>query len=180
MLLNARNNQFDFKFPRNFIPEAIEEKYGSYLNRIPGNVVEKTIDFINYTIQSVSIPSFGFDPAEVQTNDGTVTYFKGSQPLQQLIDREFTVTFQLVDGYINYWILLDTLLYYYVLDNNIDDFLLRMKDSEGNALVTIKMIEPIMKMLTELELSFASNVAEFQTFDVSFTYNIMEINMEID
>ena len=49
MLLDARNNLFEFHFPRNFIPKEIADKYKPYLNRMPGNVIEDPLDFLNYT-----------------------------------------------------------------------------------------------------------------------------------
>ena len=62
MLLDARNNLFEFHFPRNFIPKEISDKYKPYLNRMPGNIIEEPLDFLNYTIQSVNLPGMGFEP----------------------------------------------------------------------------------------------------------------------
>jgi hypothetical protein len=94
-----------------------------------------------------------------------------------------TVTFQLVDGYINYWILLDTLTYYYNFDTEkpyIDDLNLRILDSEGNALITSTIRKPLIKSISDLQMSFASNVAEFKTFDLSIGYNEFEVRVELD
>jgi hypothetical protein len=56
MILNSRNNLFNFKFPRKFIPEEVAEKYRNYLNRVPGNLLTEPIDFINYSVQGIGIP----------------------------------------------------------------------------------------------------------------------------
>jgi hypothetical protein len=37
-----------------------------------------------------------------------------------------------------------------------------------------------MKNMGDLSLSFASNVAEFTTFDVTFGYNELDIKIELD
>ena len=50
MILNSRNNLFEFKFPRKFIPEEVAAKYKNYLNRIPGSVLSEPVDYINYSI----------------------------------------------------------------------------------------------------------------------------------
>ena len=42
MILNSRNNLFNFKFPRHFIPAEVADKYKKYLNRMPGNIIEET------------------------------------------------------------------------------------------------------------------------------------------
>ena len=39
MVLNSRNNSFDFRFPRGFIPTEVADKYRKYLNKIPGSLL---------------------------------------------------------------------------------------------------------------------------------------------
>jgi hypothetical protein len=183
MLLNARNNLFEFNFPKTFMPDTVSKKYKGYLNRIPGNVIEEPIDFINYTIQSINIPGIGYEPVEQLQKPGRNIQYRDARPVQELFQKELTVTFQLVDGYINYWMMQDLLRYYYAFENRqpfLEDLNVRMLDSEGNALVTARLIRPIMKNMGDLSLSFASNVAEFTTFDVTFGYNELDIKIELD
>ncbi len=183
MLLNARDNQFQFGFPRTFIPKEVADKYRKYLNRIPGNLIEEPIDFINYTIQSINFPGMGFDPVQQAQYPGRQILFRASSPVQELFQKELTVTFQLVDGYINYWILLDTLTYYYNFSTEqpyAEALNLRMLDSEGNSLVTATMKKTLIKSISDLQMSFASNVAEFKTFDLSISYNELEVRVELD
>lgn len=183
MIVNSRNNLFNFKLPRTFIPQEVVDKYRKYLNRIPGNLVTEPIDFVNYSIQGVNLPGISFDPISQNNNDGTTRYFRGALPIQNLIDRTFTLKMQLLDGYINYWILQDTLLYYYSKDVKkpyIDDLKLQIMDNEGIHLVSAVFERPIMHEISELDLNMGSNVAEFETFDVKFTYNKFNIELEID
>lgn len=183
MLLDSRNNLFDFRFPKNFIPQKIAKKYKSYLNRMPGNIIEEPIDFINYTIQGINLPGMGYDPVVQQEYPGRNIQWRSSLPTQELFQKEFTVTFQLVDGFINYWILLDTLNYYYSFDTKpyfIDNLTIRILDAEGHVVVTVLIKRPFIKNIGELNLSFASNVAEFTTFDLSIGYNELEIIIELD
>ena len=77
MILNSRNNLFNFKFPRTFIPKEVADKYRQYLNRMPGNLITEPIDFVNYSIQGVNLPGVSFDPIQVSPNDGTITYHRG-------------------------------------------------------------------------------------------------------
>ena len=62
MILNSRNNAYDFRFPRKFIPEEVSNKYKKYLNRVPGGLLAEPIDFVNYSIQGLNIPGVTFDP----------------------------------------------------------------------------------------------------------------------
>lgn len=183
MILNSRNNLFNFRFPRNFIPEEVAAKYTTYLNRMPGNLITEPIDFINYSIQGISMPGISFDPIETAPNDGTVTYHRGSIPIQNTIDRQFSVSMQLLDGYINYWIMQDTLLYYYskgVRQPFLDNIKLQIMDAEGIHIMSAVFEKPIMNSISELDLNMSSNLAEFNTFDINFFYNKFNIVLEID
>jgi hypothetical protein len=183
MILNSRNNLFNFQFPRTFIPKEVADKYKKYLNRMPGNIITEPIDFINYSIQGVSIPGINFDPVTQNNNDGTTRYFRGAQPIQNLIDRQFSVTMQSLDGFINYWIMQDTLLYYYskeVATPFTNDIKLQLLDGEGIHLVSVVFEKPIMNSISDLELNMSQNVAEFNTFDINFYYNKFNIELEID
>jgi hypothetical protein len=183
MLLNSRDNLFEFNFPRNFIPTHIINKYKPYLNRIPGNIIFEPIDFINYTIQGINVPGFGFDPVEQMRAGGRKIQYRDSKPDSELSQKELIVQFQLVDGYVNYWILLETLKYYYDMDTRqpfTENLNLRITDGEGNSLVTARLISPLMQQIDDLNMSFANNVAEFRTFNVTFVYNFLDIIIELD
>ena len=183
MILNSRNNLFEFKFPSHFIPDEVAEKYKDYLNKIPGGVLERPVDFINYSIQGINLPGLGFDPVSQADNDGTTRYHRGRLPIQNTIDRQFTVSMQLLDGYINYWIMIDTLLYYYADQTRrpyAPDLKLRILDAEGLAVTSIAFEKPIMDSITSLDLNMSDNIAEFNTFDITFYYNKFNIKIETD
>jgi hypothetical protein len=183
MILNSRNDLFDFRFPSNFIPKEIADKYEPYLNRIPGNLFERAIDFINYGIQGINLPGITFDPVSQSDNDGTTRYFRGKVPIQNTIERQFTVTMQLMDGYINYWIMTDILLYYYAettKQKHLEDLNLGITDAEGILMSSVVFEKPIMNQISELSLNMAENVAEFSTFDINFYYNKFNIKIQSD
>lgn len=183
MILNSRNNLFNFKFPRKFIPEEVSEKYKKYLNRMPGNLMTEPIDFINYSIQGVSIPGISFTPIEQAPNDGTITYHRGSVAIQNTIERQFTIEMQLLDGFINYWIMQDTLLYYYSKQQRAPftgDLKLQILDAEGIHVMSAVFEKPIFNEISELELNMSSNIAEFSTFTLNFYYNKFNLKLEID
>ena len=183
MILNSRNNLYDFRFPRNFIPQEVADKYRKYLQKIPGSLLAEPVDFINYAIQGISVPGIAFDPVTQEDNDGTVRYHRGAVPIQNTIERQFTVTMQLLDGFINYWIMQDTLLYYYARQTKqpyTDDLTLRILDAEGASVAYLRFERPIMNSLNELNLNMSDNVAEFNTFEVTFYYNKLNLLLEIE
>jgi hypothetical protein len=183
MILNSRNNLYDFKFPRNFIPKEVADKYKKYLNRMPGNIITEPIDFVNYSIQGINMPGITFEPVTQSPNDGTVVYHRGAIPIQNTIERSFTVTMQLLDGFINYWIMQDTLLYYYSRNNRkefTDNLKLQIMDGEGIHVISAEFQQPIMHSISELDLNMSQNVAEFNTFTCDFKYNKYSLKLEID
>jgi hypothetical protein len=183
MILNSRNNLYDFRFPRKFVPDEVSDKYRAYLNRIPGSLLADPIDYINYSIQGINIPGISFDPTTQADNDGTTRYHRGAIPIQNTITREFTVTMQLLDGFINYWIMMDTLLYYYARSTKepyTQPLTLRVLDAEGASVAYMEFQKPIMNSINELSLNMAQNVAEFNTFEVTFFYNKLDLRLEIE
>lgn len=183
MILNSRNNLYDFRFPRKFIPDEVSDKYRPYLNRVPGSLLADPIDYVNYSIQGINIPGISFDPTTQADNDGTIRYHRGAVPIQNTITREFTVTMQLLDGFINYWIMMDTLLYYYARSTKepyTQPLTLRVLDAEGASVAYMEFQKPIMNSINELSLNMAQNVAEFNTFEVTFFYNKLDLRLEIE
>ena len=54
-----------------------------------------------------------------------------------------------------------------------------MLDAEGNIFVTVQLKDMIMNNVGALDLNFSSNTIEFETFDIEFTYNILDIAVNI-
>lgn len=183
MILSARNNQFRFDFPRTFIPKVIADKYRPYLNRIPGGLIKEPIDYFNYGIQSMNLPGPSFDPVSQNDFPGNTRNFRSSLPKQELFDKSLTITMQAFDGWVNYWMAVELFDYYYKQDGK-NPFVpegvgLQMLDGEGNVFVTVQLKDMIMTGVSALDLNFSSNTIEFQTFDVDFTYNILDIAVNL-
>ena len=183
MLLSARNNQFRFSFPRNFIPNEIADKYRNYFNRMPGGLIKEPIDFFNYSIQSINLPGPTFTPTEQNDFPGSTRNFRSTFPKTELFDRSLTVTMQAFDGWVNYWMAVELFEYYYKLSGK-NPFLpegvgIEMIDGEGYSLVTVQLKDMIMSGVGSLDLNFSSNTIEFQTFDINFVYNKLNIAVNI-
>lgn len=182
MIHAARNNLFIFNFPLKFIPEEIQQKYYNYVNRMP-NAIDNVGDFVNATIQGVTFPVFSQEPV-TQNQKGIDTSYRSSLPWQQNTTKDFEVTFQLVDGYLNYWILKDVFDHYYQftdkVDFFIDPFTVYLLDSEGNYMSDIILKQIVFTGLSQLELSHADNIQEFKTFTCTFTFNQQDLRLPFD
>ena len=183
MILSARNNQFKFDFPRNFIPEPIAKKYKPFLTRIPGGLIKEPIDYWNYGIQSLNLPGPSFDAVTQVDYPGNQRAFRSSIPKQQLFDKTMTVTMQAFDGYVNYWMAIEMFDYYYKLSGK-HPYLpegvgVQMLDADGTVFVTVQLKDMFISEVGALDLNFSSNTIEFQTFDITFGYNILDVAVNI-
>lgn len=179
MVHAARNDQFFFNFKRTFIPKEISDKYYNYVNRLP-NAIDDVTDYLNSTIQGITMPTREHEP-QIQNQKGIETGFLGSRPWQALNSKEFEITFQLVDGYVNYLILYEVFDYYYKFKDNknlhIDPFDFFIMDYDGLILSSFKAKQVIFKRLSQLELSYADNIQQFKTFTATFMFNELIIEL---
>jgi hypothetical protein len=182
MLLNSRQNGFIFNFPKGFFSASLEEKYHAYVKRMP--IPYDTLkDFMNATIQQVTFPTFqGIDHVEQTRPGGYRQNYKSSTNIQNLIRRDFTVTFKLGEGLINYWIIYESMVQFLDFQNEaqyLPDLGLRLLDHEGIIMASVEFQQPIYTSLSETQLNYSSTTPQFQTFSVGFRCNYVDIKLEI-
>lgn len=179
MILNARQNLFDFRFPKGFFFPEIEEKYKPYVRALP-LPIDNVSDFINHTIQSFRMPSIAV-PSGEQRLSARRTLWRGGLPFHLLTDQKFSVTFKLTEGYVNYFIIYDQLRLFLEFANEIE-FLptckLRLLDYGGKEFVSIRLQQLTMVGIGTLELSFTSALPQQSNFTCDFTFNIFELERE--
>jgi len=135
------------------------------------------------TIQYINLPGPSYDPVTQTDFPGNTRNFKSAQPFQQNYDRNLNVTCKAIDGYVNYWMCIEIFNYYYSLGGNKNLYIppvhIQMLDAEGNNIVTCFLDQIIFNSVGALDLNFSSNTIEFQTFELNFTYNILDIKVNI-
>jgi hypothetical protein len=90
---------------------------------------------------------------------------------------------QAFDGWVNYWMAVEVFEYYYRLSGK-HPFIpegvgIEMIDSDGYSLVTVQLKDMVMSGVSSLDLNFSSNTIEFQTFDINFVYNNLNIAVNL-
>lgn len=184
MLQSARSNQFIFNFPKNFIPTEVSRRYDPYLNKIPGNLVTRSVDLVNYSIQSINFPSSEYSPVEQIDLGGLRRQFRSSVNKQELREKTLNVTMRLYDGFINYWMMFDTFDYYYNFSTEPaylpEGMRLQILDSDGATIVTAEMRRVLFQTIGSLDLNFSENTSDIKTFDCTFVYNELFTKVEID
>jgi hypothetical protein len=149
--------------------------------------VQDVSDLVNYSIQSITIPNFNYTPVEqtkpgyYEQAKGTVRKFRQSLSPEMLIDRTFSVTFQLLDGNVNYWIMLETFFYYYDYSTaNPYTFNLpvRIFDAEGFCMYSSTFVDVLFTGLNQFTMSYSEITPEFRTFEATFAFNSMQIDFQ--
>lgn len=184
MLLNSKFSDFAFEFQPNFIPKNINDKYISFIKNysVP---FDNVVQFINWSIQSVSWPELAIENAQQFGYSGKRNY-KSGQGTPWFYSQKFTVTFKTTEAYLNYFIIQDVLTDF--LNNNqkgqyrlrLPDFQLNLLDFDGDIIISYLFKNIIIDSISTLTLSYAENQAEYKTFDVGFTYDMLEIKTEFD
>jgi hypothetical protein len=190
MFLNSGANSFKVEIPRPFIPKHIKQKYQSYLKRLPTPIADIS-DLINHTIQSVTVPSVSYDPiVQQQTKEnprdpkarGFSRSFRSTVSDKELVDKTFSITFKMVDGYLNYWIMQEVFWHYYDFRNDNTytyNIPIRILDADGIVMFSSQYSGVLFTGLGELELSYANNIREFKSFDCNFTYQTFDTSLDI-
>ena len=182
MILNARQNGFIFNFPKGFIYQEVVDKYKGYIKRMP--IPYDTInDFINATIQSINFPTLRtIDTVEQVRPSGFKQTYKSATTLQNLIQRDFTVTFKMGEGFINYWVIYENIIRFLDFQNPdqyFEDFKLMLLDNEGVIMASVLLEQPLVTSISELQLNYASTTPSFSTFNVGFRCNYVNVKLEI-
>lgn len=186
MILSGRKDLFRFELPKVFIPAEVKRRWMPYLERQPLSI-DDVSGLVNYSVQSITVPNFNFQPVEQvkpgnsERARGTTRSWRASMSPEMLIDRQFTVTMKMLDGYVNYWIMLETFFSYYAFERKepfLYDMALRITDTEGNVMYTVVFHDALYTGLSEFNLSYNELEADLTTFDASFSFNEMTVRFD--
>jgi hypothetical protein len=181
MILSAKNNNFIVRFNKGFFYPSIVDKYETYVKRLP-TPYENLHDYMTAGIQAMTFPALTAEPVEQILYEDNYTS-KGGLRLERYLDREFNITFKLYEGYINYWVMFDMFRAFYDLDNKeafLPDVTLSFLDQTGFEFIAVEFHQVLMLNISELELNYSSNTAEFKTFNMNFKYNYIKIKKRFD
>lgn len=181
MILNARANSFYFVFPKGFFPDEVQSKYFEYIKSqsLPYDTLTQ---YMNSTIQSVTFPSLNLTSAtQVRPLGKTITY-QSAAPIQNLFSQGFNVTFRMASGFINYFVMLETMLIHLNFKNPnlfVENLPLQILDNSGNVISTCQFKGVTLASLSELNLNYTQNAPTPTTFTAGFNYNYIFINLEM-
>lgn len=184
MLLNSKYNNFNFRFHPDFVSKQIDEKYKQFISRL-SVPFDRVIDFLNWSIQSISWPEIQIQTVEQVGKYYTKNYQNGFRS-PKMYSQEITVDFKATESFLNYFIIQDIVMQY--LDESdkreyrtkFPDFEINLFDYDGNQLLTYRFCDIHVSNLTALELSYSTNNPEFKTFSLTFKYDTLSIDTNFD
>ena len=189
--LSPRFDLYKFLLPLDFLPEAVEEKYYNVLSQNAG-VLQKPIDYLNESIQSISIPGISeLNINQNQTSSNRIkrsqkglgkinvepvheqTYLASDNPLSK-ISKEFKVTFRMNQGLYNYFMVYETIFHRYLKDigeQQDEVFMIDLLDETGKITSRIKLFDVLINGIDGLDFTYSKVDRESNTFDVTFSFN---------
>lgn len=201
--LSPRSDLFKFKFPKDFLPKDVEEKYANILSRKPA-VLNSPIEYLNESIQRVTIPGISdivvaqqqHSHNEIKPERGKtrglgrinvepktdITYTGSDNPLDK-ITKEFKVTFRYNQGYMNYFMIFETIFYRFCkpLNHPCDPvFIIDLLDETGTVISRVELTDVYIDGIDGLELDYTKLDRNEGTFDVTFKFNNINYEMLID
>jgi hypothetical protein len=180
MRISSQNNQFILNLPTDFISKELYEKYQLYIdkNHIP---YDNALDYINSTIKEISFPGFKFDYATQTKKRSKQVEFKETGNVYDKINRNIDMTFRSIDSNINYFMLSEIAVMYY-LDNDkhyVPPISLSLVDKNGDTLYSIVFKNVLFKSITDLRMLYQSQDFQEKTFTVSFNFVWFDIVWEL-
>lgn len=178
----SRKDLFYVGFPKDFISKEVESFYMPYVKRMP-SYIDSPAELVKGTVQAITIPSFGYSVVEPFYKDkytptAITRQNRASINPQDLSDKSLTITFKMINGYVNYWIMLDTFLEKYDFSNPdayMFDLPVHIMDNDGNIMFTRIFKDCIFSAVSEFQISYSDNIAGFDTFDITINYTTTEM-----
>lgn len=177
--LNARNNSFRLRFAPNFFFQSVVDNWVRQLRQkpIPYETVQ---DYVLWSLQAVKFPQFAYDTVTQVRTAGFVQHYRSSRMPMNYFDRDLTLTFKFTEGYMNYWMMMDQLSEHLAFSNAkpyLPDITVDFLDYNGYIQTSAIFSHLVMYNVSSVDLNKSSNSADFNTFDVSFKWNILKLNL---
>lgn len=199
--LSPRADLFVFRFPKDFLPAEIEEKYAKILTANK-SVISNPIDYLNESIQGVSLPGISdllveqYQISDHPENHATQKGINGAriniepvrknvsyspQNILSQLGGEFTVTMRKNQGLYNYFMMYETIFYKSLKEYNNatrqdDVFYIDILDESGKIISRIQLFQPRIDGIDGMEFSYNKLERQVETFDIKFRFNNIDFD----
>lgn len=178
-MLNSNNSLFYARFHKDFFPDDIQKKYEKYLKQYPTSF-KRFPEFITHTIQKISLPAFHVDLADPQqTGTKNQPIFKKGIDAIRKIDRSFKIQFKHIEGYLNYFALLECFYFFHSFGNKqiIPEFSVNILNQQHQKIYSVIFTQILYSGFSEsLDFDYAQVRNQAKSFTLEFKYN--DINFD--
>lgn len=174
--LSANGDSFIFNLPSDFIPPSIDAKYQVHLKNYH-KPYAKVLDYINANIKDITLPGMNLPTVEQIKFYGKKRDFRSAISPYDLYGKDFNVTFKNVDFFVNYFIVMDSVLYHYGEPAKpfLDTFVITVVDFHRRELIKIYLKEVLIKSLSDFRFANQDKTSDEKDFTVSFSCNYIDI-----
>lgn len=169
---------FTVYFGRNYFYPEVSKKWLPFVQRLklPFMNIE---DYMNCCIQSITFPEINLSNPSFQRGQFPTKYRTGSS-MDALNNKTFTLTFKLTESYLSYWIMFDQLYYFLQYKDTkpifMDPITLRFLNDQGFGMLEYIYIGITPSNLSNVTLSYPSQLAKFSSFTLQCEYNYFDLN----
>jgi len=192
--LTPRFDLFEFRFPKDFFPQEVYDKYYRLINENQA-VIFDPVNLVNESIQGITIPGIN-DIVEPQPQTSTNSIKRDSRHINRepkhdnfydgpsnpldLMDKDFTVTFRQNQGLLNYFIMYETLFHHLckpILYNKGNDvWTIRILNEQGRVYSNIMLYQPRIMGIDGLDFSYSKSERTSESFNVKFSFNNLDFD----
>lgn len=180
-LLNAKLNMYSVWFPKDFFYPEIEARWTPVVKRLKLQY-QSLEDFLNASVQSVSFPEMSLNLATQPQTMYQIAH-RGGKELEPILDKNLTVTFKLMEGFITYWMLFEQIeLFQKYTDTSPfwPSMYVSFLDHHGFELLVFEFQKIVPQGMSQFNLNFSTVAADFNTFTLNLTYNRFKIARRLD
>jgi len=184
MILNSKNNNFIFRYPKDFLPDNLKQKYNTYLKTQP-TPFKNCIEYLNATIQKVTLPILNITNIEQgQTQTPYKRMDRGGLSYTQNLTREISVTHKHTEGFISYFMIWENIINYDTYQNDrkflppVDIVMLNNEFKETFRYKFDKLLFSGFGETIDLDYSSVRNIPK--TFTIKYQYNSLETILNLD
>lgn len=187
--LSPRYDLFRIVFPKDFIPEVLQEKYLKVLTsrQYP---IQNVNEYLSESIVSCEV--LGLDDmittqAQTGLNEfmnvvhkeptSTKTFSVDSAAPLDCLDRTISMTLRLNQGFYNYFILYETIFHRYCKPSteHIPQIYMYILNSKGEIAVRLTFEDVFFQGIDGLDFSYSQTSRQADTFNLNIVYNDIKI-----
>ena len=176
MLLSTLANQFVYNLPIDITNEAMEANYvlmrDNYHFPFP-----TCYDYLCSTIKTITFPSMTFETVQQTMKRGKKTQWKTVQNIHDTNNKQVDITFNSVDGNLNYILLREGLIKEQLRTDKAYSSNMSVIGIDYNRRPLYHIIyrSVLFTSISEFDFDYSLITADDKTFTVTFTYNYLDV-----